>query len=174
MVANIEGLSETSSIVDGNERVLRARLHDAKFFWETDQAISLSDHGRGLSQITFHAKLGSVAERVVRLSVLAPKLGKFVPGTDSGLLLRAAALCKADLVTEMVGEFAELQGVMGKYYALAQGEEVAVAEAIGGHYAPLGPTMSCPTESTCICLALADKIDALVSVLQTALGKRLL
>ena len=164
MVANIESLSETSSIVDGNERVLRARLHDAKFFWETDRAIPLSDHGKGLSQITFHAKLGSVAERVARLSVLTSKLGKLVPGADSEVLLRAAALCKADLVTEMVGEFAELQGVMGKYYALAQGEQAAVAEAIGGHYSPLGPTRSCPTEANCICLALADKIDTLVGM----------
>ena len=170
MVSNIESLSGMSSIIEGNERVLRARLHDAKFFWETDRAIPLSDHGKGLSQITFHAKLGSIAERVVRLSVLAPKLGKFVPDTDSELLLRAATLCKADLVTEMVGEFAELQGVMGKYYALAQGEQAAVAEAIGGHYAPLGPTMSCPTESNCICLALADKIDTLVGMF--AAGER--
>ncbi|MBT07425.1 MAG: glycine--tRNA ligase subunit beta [Rhodospirillaceae bacterium] len=164
MVSNIESLSKTNGIVDGNERVLRARLHDAKFFWETDKAISLSDHGKGLSHITFHTKLGSVADKVVRLSVLAPKIGRFVPGTDSESLQRAAALCKADLVTEMVGEFAELQGVMGKYYALAQGEPGPVAEAIGGHYAPLGPTMSCPTEPNCICLALADKIDTLVGM----------
>tara|TARA_Y100000588_G_scaffold311499_1_gene337571 strand:+ start:869 stop:2980 length:2112 start_codon:yes stop_codon:yes gene_type:complete len=164
MVANIESLSKSSSIVEGNQRVLRARLYDAKFFWETDKAISLSDHGEGLSRIIFHAKLGSMAERVGRLSVLASKIGEFVPKANSEVLLRAATLCKADLVTEIVGEFAELQGVMGKYYALAQGESTAVAEAIGGHYAPLGPTMSCPTEPNCISLALADKIDTLVGM----------
>jgi glycyl-tRNA synthetase beta chain len=164
MVANIETKPGVSSIVEGNERVLRARLYDAKFFWDTDTAVSLDTHAERLSEIVFHAKLGSIKDRVIRVSSLASEIGKFVSGVEDQSLRRAAALCKADLVTGMVGEFPELQGVMGKYYALLQGEGNIVAEAIVSHYAPLGPTMPCPKEPNSLSLALADKIDTLVGM----------
>jgi len=170
MVANIETKPGVKSIVEGNERVLRARLHDAKFFWDVDTAIPLDAHAERLSQIVFHAKLGSVRDRVIRLSSLTSEIGAFVPGVEDESLRRAAALCKADLVTGMVVEFPELQGVMGKYYALIQGEDDVVAEAIFSHYAPLGPTMPCPKEPNSCCLALSDKIDTLVGMF--AAGER--
>ena len=170
MVANIETKPGAQSVVEGNERVLRARLHDAKFFWDVDTEVSLDVHAERLSEIVFHAKLGSIQDRVIRLSSLVSEIGAFVPGIEDQILRRAAALCKADLVTGMVAEFPELQGVMGKYYALIQGEDSAVAEAILNHYAPLGPTMPCPKEPNSLCLALSDKIDTLVGMF--AAGER--
>ena len=164
MVSNIESKKGVKSVVEGNERVLRARLHDAKFFWDTDKGISLDTHSERLSGITFHAKLGSIEARVRRIAVLVSTIGRLMPEASDSVLKRAAALCKADLVTDMVGEFPELQGVMGKHYALIQGEDSSVAEAIGAHYAPLGLSMPCPTEPNAICLALADKIDVLVGM----------
>ncbi len=151
-------------VIAGNERVLRARLSDGRFFFDQDRKKSLSDWTKGLSGVTFHAKIGTIAEKVQRIQKLAAQLAEFVPGTDKKLVERAANLCKADLVTGMVGEFPELQGVMGRYYALHQKEDPAVADAIRDHYLPLGPDSPVPTQPVSICIALADKLDTLISM----------
>ena len=164
LVSNLQTKDSGSAIIAGNERVLRARLFDAKFFWDSDLKISLSDYVKRLGAITFHAKLGSMAEKIRRLSVLASRLAEGIPGADRDLVQRAALLCKADLVTEMVGEFPELQGVMGRYYAVCQKEDEGVANAIAEHYRPIGPGDICPTLPNSIALALADKIDILVGM----------
>ncbi|HVG80705.1 MAG TPA: glycine--tRNA ligase subunit beta [Methylomirabilota bacterium] len=130
VVANVEPTDGGVAIVAGNERVLRARLADAEFFWNQDRRIPLQERLPALEQIVFHAKLGSVADKVRRIAALAPEIAAKVPGTDGAHSARAAQLAKADLVTGMVGEFPELQGVMGRYYALDAGEPAAVAEAI--------------------------------------------
>ena len=153
----------TDEICSGYERVLRARLADAKFFWDQDRKQTLTSRTTALKDIVFHARLGTVAEKVERMNVLAGTLAEHVPGADPKLCRRAALLCKADLTTEMVGEFPELQGVMGRYYALADGEDAAVADAIAAHYAPAGPGDACPTKPVSVAVALADKIDTLVS-----------
>jgi len=162
VVANVEPTDGGVAIVAGNERVLRARLADAEFFWNQDRRIPLQERLPALEQIVFHAKLGSVADKVRRIAALAPEIAAKVPGTDGAHAARAAQLAKADLVTGMVGEFPELQGVMGRYYALDAGEPAAVAEAIADHYAPQGPNDRCPKETVSIAVALADKIDTLV------------
>jgi len=161
-VANIEAEDGGAAIIAGNERVLRARLADARFFWDQDRKASLESRVAKLSEITFHAKLGTVAEKVDRMESLAAELCDFIPGADRDKARSAAHLAKADLTTGMVAEFPELQGVMGRYYALHDGEHTETAEAIAQHYSPKGPGDVCPTAPTAIAVALADKIDSLV------------
>jgi glycyl-tRNA synthetase beta chain len=163
VVANTMARDGGKAIVDGNERVLRARLSDAKFFWDQDRKVKLEDRLPALRDIVFHAKLGTQAERVERIARLATEIAKFVPGADAGQVEQAARLCKADLTSGMVGEFPELQGVMGRYYALGEKLPAALADAIGDHYAPAGPNDRCPSAPVSIAVALADKLDALTS-----------
>jgi glycyl-tRNA synthetase beta chain len=163
VVANNVARDGGKTIVDGNERVLRARLSDAKFFWDQDRKQRLEDRLPALKNIVFHAKLGTQAERVERIARLAAQIAGFVPGADVSEVEQAARLCKADLVTGMVGEFPELQGIMGRYYALGEKLPAAVADAIGDHYAPAGPNDRCPSAPVSIAVALADKLDALAS-----------
>ncbi|MBI5110769.1 MAG: glycine--tRNA ligase subunit beta [Rhodovulum sp.] len=161
LVSNTEAVDGGAAIVAGNERVIRARLSDAKFFYETDLKTKLEDRLPKFSQIVFHEKLGTQAERIARIERLAVELAPLV-GADIEKVRRAAALCKADLLTEVVGEFPELQGLMGKYYALAQGEDSSVAAACEEHYKPQGPADRVPTDPVSIAVALADKLDTLV------------
>jgi glycyl-tRNA synthetase beta chain len=161
LVANTEAADGGKAIVAGNERVIRARLTDAKFFYETDLKTRLADRLPKLGEIIFHEKLGTQGQRVERIERLARELSPMV-GADPDKAAGAARLAKADLVTDMVGEFPELQGLMGKYYALAQGEDESVARAIEDHYRPLGPSDCVPGDPVSIAVALADKIDALV------------
>ena len=160
LVANIEAKDGGAAIATGNARVVQARLSDAKFFFETDLKIKLEDRLAKLDQIVFHEKLGTQGERVRRLERLAREIAPQV-GADGDLAARAARLAKADLTSEMVGEFPELQGVMGRYYALAQGEDASVAEAIADHYKPQGPSDRVPCAPVAISVALADKLDLL-------------
>ena len=162
LVSNIEAIDGGKAIVAGNERVIRARLSDAKFFYETDLKTQLEERLPKFEQIIFHEKLGTQAERIARIERLAEKLASIV-GADVEKVARAARLCKADLLTEVVGEFPEVQGLMGKYYAQAQREDEAVARAIEEHYKPLGPNDNVPTDPVSIAVALADKFDMLVS-----------
>ena len=149
-----------ATIVAGNERVIRARLSDAKFFYETDLKYPLEHGLPKLEESIFHAKLGTQFQRVERLVKLAAEIAPKV-GADVEQAKRAAMLAKADLTTNMVGEFPELQGIMGRYYALAQGEPLAVANAVADHYKPLGPSDLVPGEPVAIAVALADKLDLL-------------
>jgi glycyl-tRNA synthetase beta chain len=160
VVANLPA-ADGSAIVAGNERVLRARLWDAKFFWDQDRKAPLASRVPALDGMVFHAKLGSLGDKARRLEALAPKLAASVPGAEADLAQRAAALCKADLVSEMVGEFPELQGIMGRYYAQDAGEPDSVAMSIAEHYAPQGPGDRCPTAPVSVVTALADKLDTL-------------
>ena len=160
VVANIAATDGGAALVAGNERVLRARLSDARFFWDQDRKQALEDFLPKLDEVVFHAKLGTQGQRVARLERLARHIAPMV-GADPGLAARAARLAKADLASGMVGEFPELQGVMGRYYALAGGEDQQVAEAIGTQYRPLGPTDAVPTAPVAVAVALADKIDTL-------------
>src|SRR3712207_1924603 len=161
LTSNLVASDGGKTIVGGNERVVRARLSDAKFFWETDQRVKLEDRLEKLKSIVFHEKLGTQYERVERIAALARELAPMV-GADPELAERAARLAKADLVTEMVGEFPELQGLMGRYYATLQGEHPSVAAAVEEHYKPLGPSDRVPTDPVSVAVALADKIDTLV------------
>jgi glycyl-tRNA synthetase beta chain len=161
LVANIEAQDGGQAIVAGNERVIRARLSDAKFFYETDLKTRLEDRLPKFKDIVFHEKLGTQWERIERIERLAAELAPLV-GADVEKATRAAQLCKADLLTEMVGEFPELQGTMGKYYAEEQGEDEAVAHAIEDHYSPKGPDDLVPSDPVSVAVALADKIDTLV------------
>jgi len=163
IVANMSAADGGKAIAAGNERVLRARLADARFFWDQDRKTRLEDRVPKLKERVFHAKLGSMADKTARTAKLAEFLAPLVPGADAAQVRRAAALAKADLSSGMVGEFPELQGVMGRFYAQAEGETAAVAAAIAEHYAPLGPSDRCPTAPVSVVLALADKLDALVS-----------
>lgn len=162
VVANTVTGDGGAAVVAGNERVLRARLSDAQFFWDQDRRTPLEDRLPALADIIFHARLGSMAGKVARLETLAAALAARIPGADAGAAARAAKLAKADLVSGMVGEFPELQGIMGRYYAAGQGEDTQVAQAIAEHYAPLGPSDRCPTAAVSVAVALADKIDTLV------------
>ncbi len=162
VVANTETTDGGKEVVAGNERVLRARLSDAKFFWDTDRKTSLKNRVPALKDRVFHARLGSLAEKVARMEALAADLAQYVPGVDVNQASRVAQLAKADLSSGMVAEFANLQGVMGRYYALNDGEPEAIADAIADHYAPQGPNDTCPTAPVSVCIALADKIDSLV------------
>ena len=161
LTANIEASDGGAAIIAGNERVIRARLSDAKFFYETDLKTKLEDRLPKFANIVFHEKLGSQAERIARIERLAAEIAPLV-GADVEKTRRAARLCKADLLTEVVGEFPELQGLIGKYYALAQGEDASVAAASEDHYKPQGPADRVPTDPVSIAVALADKIDTLV------------
>ncbi len=160
LVANIAAPDGGAAIIAGNERVIAARLSDAKFFYETDLKIKLEERLPKLNQIVFHEKLGTQGERIQRISSLAEKMASLV-GADPKKAHRAALLCKADLVSEMVGEFPELQGLMGRYYAQAQGEDSAVAAACEDHYKPQGPNDRIPKDPVSIAVALADKLDTL-------------
>lgn len=161
LVANEEAADGGKAIVAGNERVIHARLADAKFFYDTDLNTRLEDRLPKFEHIIFHEKLGTQGERINRIEALASTLASLV-GADAGKTERAARLCKADLLTDVVGEFPELQGLMGRYYAEAQGEDEAVAHAIEDHYKPRGPDDLVPGDPVAIAVALADKIDTLV------------
>ena len=149
-------------ILAGNQRVLRARLADAEFFWQEDGQTALEDQLPRLADIAFYEGLGSVHDKAMRLETLAAIIAKAVPGCDAASAVRAARLAKADLVTGMVGEFPELQGIMGGYYARKDGESDAVANAIAGHYRPQGPADSLPVTPEGLVVSLADKLDSLV------------
>jgi glycyl-tRNA synthetase beta chain len=159
-VANIEAEDGGAAIIAGNERVLRARFADARHFWDLDRRTGLIDRLPALDAITFHVKLGSQGDRVRRLAALAASIGAGL-AADPALAERAALLAKADLVTGMVGEFPELQGVMGRYYALHDGEAAPVADAVRDHYAPKGPNDAVPQAPVAVAVALADKLDQL-------------
>jgi glycyl-tRNA synthetase beta chain len=182
LVANIEAKDGGKEIVAGNERVIGARLSDARFFYEQDLKIPLEEHAKKLSSITFHEKLGTQAERVERIARLAVEIADVLAGPPNfffgkqldadefskeqnyrGKVRRAAQLCKADLTTGMVGEFPELQGVIGRYYALAQNEDASVADTIRDHYKPQGPNDVVPTDPVSVAVALADKIVTLTA-----------
>lgn len=162
-VANIDAKDGGEAIVEGNRRVLAARLADARFFWEQDLKVPLEEQATKLSGIVFHEKLGTITDKVERVAKLARWLveGGVVKGADSGQVERAARLAKADLVTGMVGEFPELQGVVGGYIAERQGEPKTVAEAIRDHYKPVGQGDDVPTSPATIALALADRLDSI-------------
>jgi glycyl-tRNA synthetase beta chain len=151
-----------ATIVAGNEKVLRARLSDARFFWDQDRAETLESRVPALASVTFYDKLGTLADKMARVEDLAGRIAAFVPDCDGALARRATRLAKADLTTEMVGEFPELQGIMGRYYAGHDGEPEPVCAAIADHYAPQGPSDTCPTAPVSVAVALADKIDTLV------------
>lgn len=162
-VANIQTPDDGATILAGNQRVLAARLSDAAFFWENDlrEAKSgMAAWAAGLASVTFHNKLGSQADRIERIAALAREIAPLV-GADPDQAERAARLAKLDLRSAMVGEFPELQGTMGRYYALEAGEPEAVADAARDHYSPLGPSDAVPTAPVSVAVALADKIDTL-------------
>jgi glycyl-tRNA synthetase beta chain len=161
LVANEEATDGGKAIIAGNERVIRARLADARFFYETDLKTRLEARLPKFEQIVFHEKLGTQAERIARITALAGQLGDVI-GADRAKAERAAQLCKADLLTDVVGEFPDLQGLMGRYYAEAQNEDEAVAHAIEDHYKPKGPDDLVPADPVSVAVALADKIDTLV------------
>jgi glycyl-tRNA synthetase beta chain len=170
LVSNLVAPDGGAAIAAGNGRVVRARLADARHFWQTDlaplpdakdKAKQLDQRLEKLERVVFHEKLGTQGERITRIEALARELAPKV-GSDVELAARAAKLAKADLATEMVGEFPELQGVMGRYYAITQGEEPSVADAIDDHYKPQGPNDRIPTSPVSIAVALADKLDTLV------------
>lgn len=161
VVANMATADGGAAVVAGNERVLRARLSDAKFFWDQDRRTGLEERVPALADITFHARLGTVAEKVTRMQALAGELARAI-GADVDAASRAALLAKADLVTGVVGEFPEVQGIMGRYYALGEGERGEVADAIAEHYKPLGPADRCPSAPVSVAVSLADKLDTLV------------
>ncbi len=160
LVANMIAEDGGKEIVAGNERVLRARLFDAKFFWDEDRKVKLAGRVDALKGIIFHAKLGTQYERVERIAKLAGEIAGKI-GADVDKAQRAARLAKADLTTGVVGEFPELQGVMGRYYALNDKEDTEIADAVQGHYKPVGPSDAVPTAKIAIAVALADKLDSL-------------
>ncbi|MGE4528105.1 MAG: glycine--tRNA ligase subunit beta [Rhodospirillaceae bacterium] len=160
VVSNMETADAGATIAAGNERVLRARLSDARFFWDSDRAATLESRIPALADRIFHAALGSVLDKAERIAALAARIAPAI-GADAEAAARAARLAKADLSTEMVGEFPELQGVMGRYYALHDGEKATVAAAVAEHYAPQGPSDACPSAPVSVAVALADKIDSL-------------
>ena len=171
-VANIDANDGGEAIVAGNERVLAARLSDARFFWEHDLKVPLEEQAKKLEQIVFHEKLGTVADKVERVAKLARWLVEegIVKGANADQVERAARLAKADLVTGMVGEFPELQGVIGGYLARAQGEPDAVADAIRDHYKPAGQGDEIPIAPATLAVSLADKFDSLICFF--AIGER--
>jgi glycyl-tRNA synthetase beta chain len=161
LVSNLEAKDGGGAIKAGNARVIRARLSDAKFFWDQDRKNKLESRLAKFSGITFHEKLGTQAERIERIARLAKELAPIVKA-DPAKTESAARLAKLDLVTDMVGEFPELQGLMGKYYAAAEGIESEIAAALEEHYKPQGPGDRVPTSPVSVAVALADKIDTLV------------
>ncbi len=170
--ANIQPADGGAAIVDGNRKVLAARLSDARFFWDVDRKVKLADQCAKLERITFHEKLGTVADKVDRVAKLAEWLASegIVPNCDPALARQAAELCKADLVTEMVGEFPELQGLMGGYYARAEGLPDAVADAIRDHYKPVGQGDDVPTAPVTVAVSLADKLDTIATLFSVGLA----
>jgi glycyl-tRNA synthetase beta chain len=168
-VANIEPDDGGATMIAGNERVLRARFADARYFWDLDRSATLASRVPALDGITFHARLGTQGARVTRLRRLAARIAPMV-GADPAAAERGALLAKADLTTGMVGEFPELQGVMGRYYALHDGEAREVADAIRDHYAPKGPSEPAPSAPVSVAVALADKLDLLAGFF--AIGER--
>ena len=161
-IANMTTVDGGKAVAAGNERVLRARLADAQFFWDQDRATPLSGRVEALKGITFHARLGTVRDKVGRIVEQAGEVAKLIHA-DPLRSRHAARLAKADLTTGMVGEFPELQGIIGRYYALDDNEDAAVADAIAKHYAPQGPSEDCPVHPVSIAVALADKIDTLAA-----------
>jgi glycyl-tRNA synthetase beta chain len=155
--------SDPKAVIHGNERVLRARLSDAKFFYDQDRKTSLADRVPRLAEVVYHNRLGSQLKRTQRLTKLSVAIARRLKA-DEILVERAASLCKADLLTEMVGEFPELQGIMGRYYLRHEGEAVEVAEAIEQHYYPRTAGGALPKQSISVCVALADKLDTLVGI----------
>ncbi len=162
VVANTETRDGGAQIVAGNVRVLNARLADARFVWDQDRMKPLASRVPTLKDRVFHAKLGTLDDKADRMQALAAEIAGMVEGADKDKVRSAARLAKADLSTGMVGEFPDLQGIMGRYYALHDGESADVADAIAEHYAPQGPGDTCPTKPVSVCVALADKIDTLV------------
>ena len=160
LVSNLVAKDGGKTIIAGNNKVIAARLSDAKFFWDQDRKVKLEQWAKKLDAITFHAKLGNQGERVQRIEMLAAEIAKTI-GADPERAKLASRLAKADLVTGMVGEFPELQGLMGRYYALDQGADPEVADAIRDHYKPVGPTDSIPVSGVGQAVALADKLDTL-------------
>ena len=161
VVANVEATDGGKALAAGNSRVLSARLNDARFFWDEDQKVGFDAWNEKLKGVTFHAKLGTLAERVERIAALAREIAPLV-GADADEAEMAARLCKADLASGMVGEFPELQGIMGGYYARLAGYPDAVADAVRDHYKPQGPADTVPTAPVTVAVALADKLDTLV------------
>lgn len=162
-VANIETADDGATILNGNQRVLSARLSDAKFFWDNDLRVAQAGMGPwldGLASVTFHNKLGSQRDRIDRIAALAREIAPVV-GADPDQAFEAAQIAKADLRSEMVGEFPELQGLMGRYYAEAAGRDAAVAAAAEEHWKPMGPSDAVPTAPVSVAVALADKLDTL-------------
>ena len=162
IVSNMETADQGQQIIDGNERVLRARLSDAMFFWKQDTQKPLSAHNEPLKNRVFQKDLGTLYEKVMRLQKLGQTLSKHFAGIAPSSAKEALSLLKADLSTGMVGEFPELQGIMGGHYALAEGKSTEVATAIKEHYAPEGPQDTCPQSSLGQFVALVDKIDSLL------------
>ncbi len=162
VVANLDAADGGQKIAEGNSRVLSARLNDARFFWDNDRKIKLEDRFAKLGNIVFHEKLGTVKDKAERVMALAKELAPKV-GADPAQAERAAKLAKCDLVSDMVGEFAELEGVMGRYYATLQGEPQAIADAVRDHYKPKGPSDEAPSNPVSASVALADKLDTLVA-----------
>jgi glycyl-tRNA synthetase beta chain len=160
-IANIAAADGGALIAEGNAKVLSSRLSDARFFWAEDRKAGFDVWLEKLNGVTFHAKLGTMAERVERIAALAREIAPLV-GADPDTAETAARLAKADLASQMVGEFPELQGVMGRYYALADGKREDVADAIRDHYKPQGPSDAVPTEPVSVAVALADKLDTLI------------
>ena len=163
-VANIVTQDGGKRIIAGNSRVLRARLSDGEFYWQQDRKKSLAEWGHGLKDVVFHAKVGMMNAKVQRIETLALSIAKAVGYADSALVSRAALLCKADLTSGMVGEFPELQGIMGRYYAVAQKESMLVADAIRDHYKPVGASDSVPEDVLAAIVAVADKLDSILSL----------
>ncbi len=162
MVADVEARDGGAAVVAGNERVLQARLQDAAFFWEGDRKTPLADRLQALGEVVFHAKLGSMADKARRLETLARRLCRALGWDREEAAGQAARLAKADLTTDLVGEFPELQGIVGGYLAGAEDLEPAVSEAISEHYRPLGPQDRCPRAPVAALVALVDKLDTLV------------
>jgi glycyl-tRNA synthetase beta chain len=163
-VANMVTADGGAKVKEGNARVVRARLADGEFYWEQDRKTSLEDWGKKLSDVVFHAKVGMMNEKVARIETLAVEIAKAVGYTNEPAVRRAAKLCKADLTSGMVGEFPELQGIMGRYYATAQGESAEIADAIRDHYKPLGASDSVPESPLAAIIAIADKLDSITSL----------
>lgn len=163
-VANMVNADGGARVKDGNARVVRARLADGEFYWEQDRKVKLEDWGKKLSDVVFHAKVGMMDAKVQRIEKLAVEISKAVGYADEKSVRRAAQLCKADLTSGMVGEFPELQGIMGRYYATAQKESPEIADAIRDHYKPLGANDSVPESKLAAIIAIADKLDSIVSL----------
>ncbi len=163
-VANMVNADGGKKVMEGNSRVVRARLSDGEFYWEQDRKTSLADWGKKLSDVVFHAKVGMMHEKVARIETLAVAIAKEVGFADEKSVRRAAQLCKADLTSGMVGEFPELQGIMGRYYALAQGESADIADAIRDHYKPLGANDSAPESKLAAIIGIADKLDSITAL----------